>query len=241
MTTWLVVRCCYMRKLIFGNWKANKSESEVEQWLAEFTVATKNLDLSKLEPVIAPPYPFLFKLRNQPAISVGVQDISPFSAGSYTGAIAALNLKNFQVKYTLVGHSERRKYFMETAAAVSQKITQALINGIKPIVCVDETTLDELIAKVDEADLRQCLIAYEPVASIGTGNNAPLTAVKTFAEKVKEACGEVPYLYGGSINENNIAEYLLVSDGVIIGGASLSATQFVKVLKAAQGELTHGS
>lgn len=230
-----------MQKLIFGNWKSNKSEKEVDQWLTEFDQDTKNLDFKQLEVVIAPPYPFLFKVRNHSNLIVGSQDLSPFAAGSYTGAVSTQNLKDFAVKYSLIGHSERRRYFMETANTISQKITQALTNGIKPIVCVDETTLDEVVAKVDQSDLEKCLIAYEPVASIGTGNNAPLSDVKDFAEKVKEACGDVPYLYGGSINETSISDYLLVSDGVIIGGASLDAKQFVRVLKAAQGELPHGS
>lgn len=229
-----------MQKLIFGNWKSNKTETEVDTWLNEFSLATKNLDFKQLEAVIAPPYPFLFKFKNN-NLKLGVQDLSPFAAGSYTGAVSAYNLKSFGVKYTLVGHSERRRYFLENGEVVSQKITQALSNDIKPIVCVDETTLAELIAKVDQADLQQCIIAYEPVAAIGTGNNAPLEVVKQFKTQVQEKIGTVTYLYGGSVNETTIAEYLLVSDGVIIGGASLDAQQFVRVLRAAQGESTSGA
>jgi triosephosphate isomerase (TIM) len=226
-----------MRKIIFGNWKSNKNIVEAQEWLGIFKQELGNEELS-VDAVIAPSSPFLSILKdNLPEqASLGAQDISPYSAGSYTGAVSGHNLSGFNISHVLVGHSERRRYFQETADTVNQKITQALSSGIKPIVCVDENTLDELKAKADQNEVEQCLIAYEPLASIGTGNNAPLEEVKNFVKKVKNFFGDIPVLYGGSVDEKNIAEYLLVTDGVIIGGASLDAQQFVKVLRTAQGE-----
>ncbi|MCC6711507.1 MAG: triosephosphate isomerase [Candidatus Pacebacteria bacterium] len=229
-----------MQKLILGNWKSNKTDQEVDSWLSEFIHKTKGLDFSKVEAVIAPPYPFLYKFKKI-ALKLGVQDISPFSAGSYTGAVAAHSLQDFGVDYVIIGHSERRRYFLETGDLISQKITQALINNLKPVVCVDESSFTELLSKVDQIDLQQCVIAYEPVSAIGTGNNASIEDVKNFKIKVEEKIGNVRYIYGGSVNETTVTEYLLVSDGVIIGGASLDAQQFVRVLRAAQGDYTEGS
>lgn len=232
-----------MQKLIFGNWKSNKSKEEAKSWLSTFKTELKDLEFKTIEPVVAPPLPFLNMSEEFKSLGlkVGVQDISHFPAGSYTGAASAHNLKDFNISYTLAGHSERRRYFLETSDMVIQKVTQAISNGITPIVCVDESTLDELIAKADTEEIKKAIIAYEPVEAIGTGNNAPISAVKDFAGRVKDAFGDIPFLYGGSINETNIAEYLLVSDGVIIGGASLDAGQFVEVLRAAQGEIPSGS
>lgn len=230
-----------MQKLILGNWKSNKTIKEVDSWLNEFANETKELDFSKVEAVVAPPYPFMHKFQAV-ALKLGAQDISPFSAGSYTGAVAAHSLQGLGVDYVIIGHSERRRYFLETGDLISQKITQALLNNLKPVVCVDESSFTELLSKVDRADLQRCVIAYEPVAAIGTGNNASIEDVKAFKVQVKEKIGDVRYIYGGSVNETTIAEYLLVSDGVIIGGASLTAAQFVRVLKAAQGDyFTQGS
>jgi triosephosphate isomerase (TIM) len=226
-----------MRKIIFGNWKSNKSIAEAQEWLNIFKQELGNDELG-VDAVIAPPFPFMPIVKDglpEQAL-LGSQDISSYSAGSYTGAVSTQNLSGLNISYTLVGHSERRRYFQETADMVNQKISQALSASIKPIVCVDENTLEELKAKADQSEIEQCLIAYEPLASIGTGNNAPLEDVKNFVQKVKSFFGDVPVLYGGSVDEKNIAEYLLVTDGIIIGGASLDASQFVKVLRTAQGE-----
>jgi triosephosphate isomerase len=231
-----------MQKLIFGNWKSNKSKEEVKNWLSTFEDEVKDLEFRTIKPVIAPPFTFLNMSEEFKSLGLklGVQDISSYPAGSYTGSISAHNLKDFNVVYSLVGHSERRRYFLETSDMVVQKISQAVSSGITPIVCVDESTIDELIAKADAEDMKKTIVAYEPVASIGTGNNAPISVVKDFSNRVRDAFGNVKFLYGGSINETNIAEYLLVSDGVIIGGASLDAGQFVEVLRAAQGENPSG-
>ncbi|NCN45715.1 MAG: hypothetical protein COU63_04320 [Candidatus Pacebacteria bacterium CG10_big_fil_rev_8_21_14_0_10_36_11] len=232
-----------MRKIIFGNWKANKSLTQAREWLEIFNQELAEDAQLEVEGVIAPAFPLLSEVKeNLPKqISLGLQDISAYPAGSYTGGVSVQNIAGFGVKYALIAHSERRKYFTETSTTAAQKVTQLLSIGITPIVCVERETIDEQIARISVEELSKCIIAYEPSASIGSGNNASLSDVTDFKEKVKRLCGDVPYLYGGSVNEQSIAEYLFVTDGVIIGTASLEAKQFVSVLRAAQGKTPIGS
>ena len=236
------------KKIIFGNLKSNKSSNQMREWFVDFKdILAKDSKksvsgekpFSKIDAVLAPAYPFLHLVNEnstETGLVLGIQDISSYPAGSYTGAISVQNLVGLGVKYTLVGHSERRKYFSETNEIVAKKITQALSADIIPIVCVDEGSLDDLAVKVSAEDMASCMVAYEPSGAIGSGENAALSDVKSFGKKVRTLFGDVPYLYGGSVDESSAAEYLLVTDGVIIGTASLDAKQFVSLLKSAQGE-----
>lgn len=238
----------HMKKIIFGNLKSNKSSNQMKKWFVDFKDAiakdskksnSEEKLFSNIEAVLAPAYPFLHLVTensSETGLVLGTQDISSYPSGSYTGAISTQNLAGLDVKYTLVGHSERRKYFSETNEVVAKKITQALSAEIIPIVCVDEKSIDDLAVKVSAKDMAHCMVAYEPSSAIGSGKNAALSDVTSFREKVKTLFGDIPYLYGGSVNEKSVAEYLLVTDGVIIGGASLDAKQFVSLLKSAQGE-----
>lgn len=225
-----------MKKLVIANWKSNKSLSQAEEWLAN--LKTDQVDLNIVTPVIAPAYPFLAPLS--PTVTklgwqLAAQNISPFPSGSYTGAVSNHNLKDLAIKYVIVGHSERRKYFNETDQLVSQKIDQALELGATPIICVDENTLASQAAAMASEVMDRCMVVYEPVGSIGNGNNASLADVQQFKAKVSQLFGPIPFLYGGSVDEQNVGEYLLETDGVLVGTASLVAAQFINLLQAAQG------
>jgi triosephosphate isomerase (TIM) len=191
------------------------------------------------------------------AISLGAQDISVHASGAYTGEVSGAMLQEFGVRYCIVGHSERRQYHGETDQTVSLKAKAALACGITPIVCVGESLAEREAGKTEEVVKRQlaavihdnghCIseivVAYEPVWAIGTGKTATpemaqavhavlraqIKAASTHPERVK-------ILYGGSMNAQNAAELLVQPDidGGLIGGASLKAPDFLKIIAAAQ-------
>jgi triosephosphate isomerase (TIM) len=234
-----------MKKLILANFKSNKSVDETELWFKDFLKSWKvggrdaekysNIDIS-----VSPQALSLFRLsemldgnsKNTANLSLAIQDISSFPAGSYTGAVSGQNLSGLRIKYSIVGHSERRKYFGETSHDVALKVEQALANDITPVLCVDTEYLDEQFGLISKEDLAKCVVAYEPISAIGSGNNADVGMVREVVEKVKRLAGDVRVLYGGSVDEFNVNEYFLVTDGVLIGGASLNVEQFIKVLEA---------
>jgi triosephosphate isomerase len=190
------------------------------------------------------------------AIDLGAQDVSSHESGAYTGEIASTMLKEFGVRYVIVGHSERRQYHGETDEVVALKAQQALSAGITPIVCVGETLAQREAGKTEEVVKRQlaavihtnghCIseivVAYEPVWAIGTGRSATseqaqqvhavlrsqLKAASPNAERIK-------LLYGGSMNAANAAGLLVQPDidGGLIGGAALKAQDFLTIIAAA--------
>ncbi len=162
-----------------------------------------------------------------------MQDLSKFAAGSYTGAVSTANLADLHVKYAILGHSERRNYFHETHADVAGKVAQALDVGITPVVCVDREYVQAQAAAIAPEQLNKCVIAYEPLSAIGTGNNAPVDVVKQTVDQIRQVFGDVSVLYGGSVTAENISEYLLVTDGALVGGASLEIGIFIELLQNA--------
>jgi len=229
-----------MKKYLIANWKSNKNIEAVKKWFADFAA---NLEAAseQSQVIVAPAYPLLpaalEELKNtEIKVDLAVQDISIFPAGAYTGAVCAANLENLNVTYSLMGHSERRKYFHETCQDVAKKVEQALENKIKPILCIDEPYLMEQANVLDKELYSQCIIAYEPIDAISTmadAKNANLAKVKEVISLIKNVYGDIPVTYGGSVDENNINEYLMVSDGVLVGGASLDGQQFARVVNQA--------
>ncbi len=215
-----------MKKLFVANWKSNKNKEEVETWLSNFKVITNE----EQQVIIAPPYPFLSVVSDFAAdkedISLSVQNLSSYPAGSYTGEVCVRNLAGYKVSYAILGHSERRRYLKESHQDVANKITLAVNNGITPIICIDEDYLEDQASAINSELLTNCVVAYEPLAAIGTGQNASVEDVSKVVAKIKDVFGEVPVLYGGSVNQENVASYLKVTDGVLVGGASLSAEDF---------------
>lgn len=212
-------------KYIVANWKSNKNLSEVNQWLDSFT--SENLEVLKghVEVIIAPPYPFISvvqsKLDKYPWIKLASQDISPFGAGSYTGAVSTHNLDGL-VSYSLVGHSERRMYFHESNEEIARKIELARSSDIEPILCI-RSSEDYLGADVN-------FIAFEPQEAIGTGHNESVEAVLDMKNKLNIP-SKITYIYGGSVNSGNARQYLSNPEigGVLPGKSSLDPHEFYNI------------
>ena len=209
---------------------------------------------------VAVPSPYLAQVQGLLSganIALGAQDVSAFASGAYTGEVSAAMLKDFGVRYALVGHSERRQYHGETDAVVAEKARQALASGITPIVCVGETLQEREAGQTESVVKRQlaavihvnghCIseivVAYEPVWAIGTGRTAsPEQAQQVHAVLRAQLMAATPHadrvrlLYGGSMNAANAAELLAQPDidGGLVGGASLKAEDFLKIIAAAR-------
>ena len=189
-------------------------------------------------------------------IDLGAQDVSAQTAGAYTGEVSAAMLKEFGVRYCLVGHSERRQYHGESDTVVASKAQQVLSVGITPVVCVGETLAEREAGKTEEVVKRQlaavihanghCIseivVAYEPVWAIGTGKTATAEQAQTvhavLRSQLKAATAHadrVHILYGGSMNAANAAQLLAQPDidGGLVGGASLKAADFLAIIGAA--------
>ena len=245
------------KKLIAGNWKMNGSIAANDALVR--AVFAGMADASCIVAVCVPA-PYLAQmqlLRAGSTLEIGAQDVSPHEQGAFTGEISAAMLKEFGVRYAIVGHSERRQYHFETDALVADKARAALAHGITPIVCVGETLAEREGGKTEEVVKRQmaavihpnghCIseivVAYEPVWAIGTGKPAtPEQAQQVHAllrAQLKAATAHpdrIAILYGGSMNAANAASLLAQSDidGGLIGGASLKATDFLQIIAAAR-------
>ncbi|OGK25041.1 hypothetical protein A3A46_04215 [Candidatus Roizmanbacteria bacterium RIFCSPLOWO2_01_FULL_37_13] len=212
-------------KYFIANWKANKNLNEAVQWIDKFLTLPLRSDSAKV--VVCPPYPLIFplkeKIKNTKNIYLGVQDISSFEFGSYTGEVSAKTLQGL-VEYVIIGHSERRKYFNENTQTLFKKTQLAKTYGIEPILCIR----DEKDAIPDRVQI----VAYEPVYAIGTGNNESVKKVLEMKQKLNLP---IPYsfIYGGSVNKDNASSYLDSSeiDGFLVGGTSLDPTEFFKIIK----------
>lgn len=222
-----------MAKFIVANWKSNKNLVEAQSWADGF--AGFDFDHEKSKIIIAPPSPFLETVRAKlhDRVFLASQDISPYPAGSYTGAVSARNLSGL-AEYAIVGHSERREYFSENHQQVANKVEQAISLGIIPIVCVDSGYISEQAMAIDSDLLSKCIVAYEPLSAIGTGNNVPVSDVTEVTSQIKQKFGDVPVIYGGSVTRENVSEYLLVCDGVLVGGVSLDLSEFISLIKMAE-------
>ena len=245
------------KKLIAGNWKMNGSlaanSALVQSLLAGLTG-------TRCDVAVAVPAPYLAQVQalvQGSGLALAAQDVSQHEAGAYTGEMSAAMLREFAVRYVLVGHSERRQFHGETDAQVAAKAQRALAAGITPIVCVGETLAERKAGQTEVVVKRQlaavihlnghCIsevvVAYEPVWAIGTGQTAtPAQAQQVHAilraqlAAASEHSARIRLLYGGSMNAANAAELLGQPDidGGLVGGASLKAEDFQKIIAAAQ-------
>ena len=243
-------------KLIVGNWKMNGGLSANQVLLDEIKAG---LGAVRCRAGVCVPAPYLAQVQLLLAgtpIALGAQDVSIHAQGAYTGEVSATMLRDFGVRYCIVGHSERRQYHRESEVDVALKAKQALACGITPIVCVGETLAQREAGETEAVVKRQlaavihenghCIseivVAYEPVWAIGTGRTAtPEQAQEVHAvlrAQIKAATAHherVAILYGGSMNAAN-AEQLLAQpdvDGGLIGGAALKAADFLTILRTA--------
>lgn len=223
-----------MSKLLIANWKSHKTISAAQNWCAEFL---RECPSTEQTVVLTPSCTLLSTVRQaiqNTFLRLGAQDASPYPQGAYTGAISADQLADLGVQYVIVGHSERRQYFHETSAEVARKVSQVILAGMIPVLCIDMPYADEQLSLLSAADLAKCVIAYEPLDSIGSGNNMDVGTVKTAVTHVHTLAPETPVLYGGSVDEESVGEYCLVTDGVLVGTASLEAATFAKLVNALQ-------
>ena len=215
-------------KYIFANWKSNKNLEAAKEWLDKI-----DMIVSEHEVILVPSFPLLGAIYTQALeqnFKLGVQDISPLSAGSYTGAVSTINVDGFSVSYAIVGHSERRRYFEESDIDVANKVDQAIDAGITPVVCVDEEYIESQAYSIDRKQYSKCIVAYEPISAIGTGDEMSPRKVKEVVKRIKKAFGDVRVIYGGSVDGDNVNDYFEVCDGVLVGGASLKADEFKRLI-----------
>jgi triosephosphate isomerase len=248
------------QKLIAGNWKMNGSLAANEVLIGGIKQGlAQALGGRQAHVAVCVPAAYLSQvqqLTQNSGIDLGSQDVSAHEQGAYTGEISCAMLKDFGVRYAIVGHSERRQYHGETDAVVANKAQRALAAGITPIVCVGETLAEREAGKTEEVVKRElaavihanghCIseivVAYEPVWAIGTGKTATpeqAQAVHAVLRAQLKAASEhsqrVQILYGGSMNAANAAELLAQPDidGGLIGGAALKSADFLTIIAAA--------
>ena len=248
------------RTVIAGNWKMNMTPAQTKAFIAELAPMVKGLD--KCDIVLCVPYVDIataVEAANGTNIKIGAENVHFAKSGAYTGEISADMLLEIGTEYVVIGHSERRQYFGETDATVNLRVKAALAAGLKVILCLGEVKDERLngitnevvgmqtkldLLGVSAEEMKNVIIAYEPVWAIGTG----LTATPDQAD---ETCGAIratlaeiygsevaestTIQYGGSMNDANAAELLakVNVDGGLIGGASLKTDKFTAIVKAA--------
>jgi len=233
-----------MKKLIAANWKMNPASSKEARNI--FNNIKKRIKGTKSEIVICPPFIYLSLLKG---LTLGAQDVFYEERGAFTGEISAAMLKDMGVKYVIIGHSERRKYFSETDEIINKKIKKAVDAGLKVIFCVGETQeqhdagkrneilekqIKNGLANVDEK-IENINIAYEPVWAIGTGNNCSVEETKEAVELIRRLVKtNTRIIYGGSVKSENSGRYIKKAgvDGLLVGGASLDAKEFIKIINS---------
>ena len=245
------------KKLIAGNWKMNGSLAANAALIGELLagIGQPACDVAVCVPAVYLAQVQLL-LAGQGGIALGAQDVSQHESGAYTGDVSAAMLKELGARYVIVGHSERRQYQGETDAQVAVKAQRALAAGLTPIVCVGETLREReqgetesvvgrqlsAVIQLNGERLADLVVAYEPVWAIGTGRTATPEQAQTVHAALRallaaadlQAAG-VRILYGGSMNAGNAAELLAQPDidGGLIGGASLKARDFLKIIETA--------
>jgi len=246
-----------MRKpIIAGNWKMNMTPAEAKELVSALVPLVKD---AACDVVICPPFVDICAVKpliEGTNIRLGAQNVHWAAKGAFTGEISADMLKAHGVEFAIIGHSERRQYFGETDATVNQRAKAAIAAGITPIICVGESleqresgVTDAIVTGqtkaalegIDAADMQKLVIAYEPIWAIGTGKtatkedaNATIGVIRGAVREVfgAETADAVRIQYGGSMNPKNATELMSMPeiDGGLIGGASLKAEDFSKVV-----------
>ncbi|MEN6349178.1 MAG: triose-phosphate isomerase [Syntrophomonas sp.] len=247
-----------MRKmLIAANWKMNKTIPEALSFVQELTPMIEADN--GVEIVICPPFTCLHTLKNSleaTGVKLGAQNLFWEEKGAFTGEISPLMLIDAGCSYVILGHSERRQIMGESNVIVNRKIKAALEAGLTPILCVGETlpereknmamevVKEQLLKSLSDISLagKELVIAYEPVWAIGTGINASsddaqemIGFIRDYLAKIydKSRADMVRILYGGSVKEENIAEFIAKEDidGALVGGASLQADSLARIVR----------
>ena len=235
------------KAIIAGNWKMNKTATEAAELIDALIPVVKD---AGCEVVICVPFTDLVTAVAKTKgtnIHVGAENVHFEKSGAFTGEISADMLTDLGVEYVVVGHSERRQYFAETDETVNKRAKAALAGGLKPIICVGESLTQReqgALNGVTADELKNVVIAYEPIWAIGTGKTATADQAEEVCAAIRKVVGELygadaakalTVQYGGSMNPKNAEELLSKPDvdGGLIGGASLKADQFAVIVEAA--------
>jgi triosephosphate isomerase len=248
-----------MRKIIIaGNWKLNKTPLEAIELVN--SLKRELVDVTACDIVVCPPFVALNDVQEiliESNIQLGAQNVFWEDSGAFTGEVSAPMLKAIEVKYIIIGHSERRQFFGETNETVNKRIKAALRHKLIPIVCVGENlqereankTFDVVrnhiegsLAGFTKEEIKEFVVAYEPVWAIGTGKTATSAQaqevhhyIRGLLEKMagRETAQAVRIQYGGSVKAENTAELIAQEDidGALVGGASLKADSFAAIVK----------
>jgi len=241
---------------IVANWKMNK-DSKQSKWLMNEIDCFDFYDSSMINVIISPPTIYLSQLKNSKS-DLAAQNISHYSNGPYTGEISSKMVSEY-VSYVIIGHSERRQLFCETDEIISEKINQCNNENLKSIVCFGESIetrnkshhldfirkqLDNIINSYDKSNIKNLILAYEPVWAIGSGNSATIQEICEVHDYTRSILNDnfgktvgtsVPIIYGGSCTKFNAKSILanLNVNGLLIGGASLDLLHFKSIIKEA--------
>jgi triosephosphate isomerase len=248
-------------KIVAGNWKMNKTFSEAEDLLHGISEEIEELELDGIEVVVCPPSLYLelaTDVADEGRLAVGAQNVNENERGAFTGEISIEMLQSVGADYCIIGHSERRTYFKEDNELLAKKVDACLNGSITPIFCFGEvleeremeihfnvvkTQLEKALFHLSDKEVKNVVLAYEPVWAIGTGRTAtPEQAqeMHAYIRKVltgkygEEVAQEISILYGGSCNAKNAKELFSNPDvdGGLIGGASLKIEDFVTIIKS---------
>ncbi len=248
-------------KIVAGNWKMNKTLSEAVELVIDLNTYNKDFP-EHVTVIIAPPSLFLANLEmlEHSAYALAAQNCSHHDYGAFTGEISAAQLHDMNVKYCIVGHSERRQYFYETPEMIAKKVDACLRNNVQPIFCCGEVLdernankhfvtvlhqLEQSLFHLDRDAMKKVIVAYEPVWAIGTGVTASNEQAEEMHAFIRESLAvhfgaptaeEISILYGGSVNAANSEELFACPnvDGGLVGGASLKAKDFNTIIASAK-------
>jgi triosephosphate isomerase len=242
--------------IITGNWKMYKTIEEAKDFVKELTLLTQN---SLFKIFLAVPFTMIHPLTQEgeeSKITIGAQNMNDASEGAFTGEVSAKMLKDAGAQFVILGHSERRRLFLEDDSFINRKLKRAILTGLQPVLCIGETKeereegkteevirrqLSGCLADIEADSLKNLILAYEPVWAIGTGE----TSTPEEAQQVHHFCRDVlaslftPEIanqiviqYGGSVNSSNSNQLLDQPDidGLLVGGASLSLESFSQIV-----------
>jgi triosephosphate isomerase len=251
-----------MRNIVIaGNWKMNNDLNESEKLIVELKNLLQN-EKPNCDIIVCPPFTSLSeasKLLKGSSIKLGAQNMHFEESGAFTGEVSATMLKSVGCEYVIIGHSERRYIFGETDEVINKKIKKALAGGLKAILCVGElleeresgTTNDVVkrqilkgLAGISAEDMKNIIVAYEPVWAIGTGKTASPAQAQEVHEFIRdlieidyslEIANDLVIQYGGSVKPDNAKELISQKDidGALVGGACLKADSFLGIIKGA--------
>jgi triosephosphate isomerase len=248
------------RPIIAGNWKMNKTSSEAVELVKELLQEIS--DVSGTDIVVCPPYTALESVAwvvGDGPVKIGAQNMHWEQQGAYTGEIAAKMLLTIGCRYVILGHSERRSLFGETNSQINKKLKAALGTSLVPIVCVGEQLQEReggqteqvvrdhvlgALGDLEPEELHRVILAYEPVWAIGTGKTASPEQANEVHAYIRDILGEafstslaqkIRIQYGGSVKPENAPDLLSQPDidGALVGGASLDAQSFARIIRAA--------